>query len=67
MGLMPLYALLVFIDAALQNRSAKIGALSVVAAFTQLIGYGTGFIIAAFRRYVLKQENKDAFTANFYK
>lgn len=67
MGLMPLYALLVFIDAALQNRSAKIGALSVVAAFTQLIGYGTGFIIAAIRRYVLKQENKDAFTANFYK
>ena len=67
MSLMPLYALLVFIDAALQNRSAKIGALSVVAAFTQLIGYGTGFIIAGIRRYVLKQENKDAFTANFYK
>lgn len=66
-SLMPLYALLVFIDAALQNRSAKIGALSVVAAFTQLIGYGTGFIIAGIRRYVLKQENKDAFTANFYK
>ena len=66
MGLMPLYALLVFIDAALQNRSVKIGALSVVAAFTQLIGYGTGFIIAAIRRYVFKQENKDAFTANFY-
>ena len=66
MGLMPLYALLVFIDAALQNRSAKIGALSVVAAFTQLIGYGTGFIIAAIRRYVFKEENKEAFTANFY-
>ena len=45
----------------------KIGALSVVAAFTQLIGYGTGFIIAAIRRWVLKKENKDAFTANFYK
>ena len=67
MPLMPLYALAVFADASIQNRSMKIGALSVVAAFTQLIGYGTGFIGAAFRRYVLKKENKDAFIANFYK
>ena len=65
--LMPLYALMVLIDAAIQNKSLKIGALSVVAAFTQLIGYGTGFIGAAFRRYILKKENKDAFMANFYK
>ena len=65
--LMPLYALMVMTDAAIQNKSLKIGALAVVAAFTQLIGYGTGFIGAAFRRYVLKKENKDAFVANFYK
>lgn len=65
--LMPLYALMVFADAAIQNKSLRIGGLAVVAAFTQLIGYGTGFIGAAFRRYVLKKENKDAFMANFYK
>ena len=65
--LMPLYALMVFADAAIQNKSFRIGALAVVAAFTQLIGYGTGFIGAAFRRYILKKENKDAFMANFYK
>ena len=65
--LMPLYALMVFADAAIQNKSFRIGALAVVAAFTQLIGYGTGFIGATFRRYVLKKENKDAFMANFYK
>ena len=65
--LMPLYALAVFADASIQNKSMKIGALSIVAAFTQLIGYGTGFIGAAFRRYILKKENKDAFMANFYK
>jgi hypothetical protein len=41
--------------------------LAVVAAFTQLIGYGSGFLAAAFRRYVLGKENKDAFVANFYK
>lgn len=67
MPLMPLYTLAVFADASIRNRSVKIGALSVVAAFTQLIGYGTGFIGAAFRRYILKKDNKDAFTANFYK
>ena len=58
---------MVMVDAAIQNKSLKIGGLAVVAAFTQLIGYGTGFIGAAFRRYVLKKENKDAFMANFYK
>jgi hypothetical protein len=67
MPLMPLYVLAFFADASIRNRSVKIGALSVVAAFTQLIGYGTGFIGAAFRRYILKKDNKDAFTANFYK
>lgn len=67
MPLMPIYALVVFLDASIQNRSCKIGVLAVVAAFTQLIGYGTGFIGAAFRRYILKKENKDAFMANFYK
>lgn len=65
--LMPLYALAVCIDASIQNKSFKIGCLAVVAAFTQLIGYGTGFISAAFRRYILHKENKDAFVTNFYK
>ena len=65
--LMPLYALMVWVDASIQNRSMHIGALSVVAAFTQLIGYGTGFLGAAFRRYILKKGNQDAFVANFYK
>ena len=65
--LMPIYALAVFVDASVQNKSVTIGALAVVAAFTQLIGYGSGFLAAAFRRYVLGKENKDAFVANFYK
>ena len=65
--LMPLYALLVCIDAAVRNSSLHIGLLAVVASFTQLIGYGTGFIAAAFRRYILRKDNKDAFTATFYK
>ena len=62
-----LYVLAILVDASIQNRSLTIGCLAVVAAFTQLIGYGTGFISAAFRRYVLHKENKDAFVAKFYK
>jgi GT2 family glycosyltransferase len=41
---MALYKLLIWIDSALQNKSVYIGFLSVRAAFTQLCGYGWGFI-----------------------
>jgi glycosyltransferase involved in cell wall biosynthesis len=43
-SLVSLLILAILIDATLQNRSLKIGFLSVVAAFTQLIGYGMGMI-----------------------
>jgi hypothetical protein len=36
--------LLLFIDATLQSKSLKIGILGVLAAFTQLVGYGLGLI-----------------------
>lgn len=39
-----LFAFALFMDASFQNKSLKIGLLSVVAAFTQLIGYGVGLI-----------------------
>ncbi len=62
-----LYALIIFIDSSIVNRSIKIGLISVGAAFVQLIGYGTGFIAAAWRRWVLRKDNQDAFTETFYK
>ncbi|GHB80996.1 glycosyltransferase [Persicitalea jodogahamensis] len=40
----------IFLDASLKSESLKVGALSVMAAFVQLIGYGTGFIREGFRR-----------------
>lgn len=61
------YCLLIVADSTAQNGSLKIGLLSVAAAFVQLMGYGTGFISAAWNRWVLKRENKDAFVENFYK
>lgn len=62
-----LYALIIFIDSSIVNRSIKIGLISVGAAFVQIIGYGTGFIAAAWRRWVLRKDNQDAFTETFYK
>jgi len=38
------YTAAIFVDAAYQNRSLKIGFLSIAAAYTQLYGYGIGFM-----------------------
>ncbi|GAB3885030.1 glycosyltransferase [Spirosoma agri] len=46
-----LIALLIFIDATRKERSMKIGLLSVRAAFTQLIGYGVGFLGEGWKRF----------------
>lgn len=68
-SLLPLaaYALLVFLDASLQNKCLRIGALSVAASFVQLIGYGTGFLRAWWRRCVLGKDEFSAFGGSFYK
>lgn len=62
-----LYALLVFVDSGLQNRSVRIGLYSVAAAYVQLIGYGTGFWRAWWKRCVLKKGEFEAFKKNFYR
>jgi hypothetical protein len=62
-----LFTLLVGIDAAVQNRSIKIGLLSIIASYVQLTGYGSGFIRAAVERLVLHRGEFSAFEKNFYK
>jgi glycosyltransferase involved in cell wall biosynthesis len=54
-GLLFFYTALVFIDAAIRNRSFKIGFLSVIAMFVQLIGYGLGFLSAFVNKIILKR------------
>jgi hypothetical protein len=54
-GLLIVYTALIFIDAAIRNRSLKIGFLSVIAMFVQLIGYGVGFIRAFVNKIILKR------------
>lgn len=68
-ALLPLaaYALLVFADASLRNRSVKIGLYSVAASFIQLLGYGTGFLRAWWARCVCGRGEMEAFKKNFYK
>ena len=61
------FALLIFIDSAIRNRSLSIGLKSIGAAFIQLFGYGTGFIAAWWKRCVLKKDEFHAFEKNFYK
>lgn len=40
-----IYALLLFVDAMFRNKcDLRVGLLSVIASFTQLFGYGTGFL-----------------------
>ena len=62
-----LYALLVCLDSAIQNKNLWIGVLSIVASYIQLIGYGTGFWRAWWKRCVLGKDEFEAFRKNFYK
>lgn len=62
-----LFILIIFIDASINNRSISIGALAIIASFYQLIGYGTGFIRAWWKRVLLKKDEFAAFEKNFYK
>ena len=62
-----LYSLLIFVDSSLHNHSLRIGLLSIRAAFTQLMGYGCGFIKAWWQRCVQGKGEFEAYKKNFYK
>lgn len=61
-----LHMLLLFLTAALKNSSLTIGFLAVVTSYTQLFGYGTGFLNAFWRRMILGRDEYSAFNKNFY-
>jgi glycosyltransferase involved in cell wall biosynthesis len=50
MSILTLIALLILVDASRKEKSLRVGLLSVVAAFVQLIGYGLGFLSEGWRR-----------------
>ena len=69
LALLPLllYSLIIFIDSTIRNKSPWVGLLSIPAAFTQLMGYGFGFLKAWWKRCVRKQDEFTAFERTFYK
>lgn len=63
-----LYSLLICADSTGENHSLRVGMLSVMASFVQLIGYGTGFLCAWWLRCVCgRNEEMQAFRETFYK
>jgi glycosyltransferase involved in cell wall biosynthesis len=63
---MILFILIVFIDASIKDRRVIVGLLAIVASFVQLIGYGSGFLIAWLIRIVFRKKYSSAFNKNFY-
>ena len=61
-----LYSLVILIDSTIQNKSLKVGLLSVPAAFVQLMGYGFGFIEAWWKRCIQRKDEFQAFEKTFY-
>lgn len=62
-----IYFLILFIVSTYQNRSIKIGYLSIVAVWKQFYGYGLGFIESYIKVIILKQKPQIAFPELFFK
>lgn len=62
-----LFALIIFADATRAEHNAGVGLRAVAAAYVQLLGYGSGFVRAWWRRCVLGKDEFEAFSKNFYK
>ena len=62
-----LFAVIIFLAASIRNKSIIIGALSVIAAFIQLTGYGSGFLRAWWKRCICGGKSFSAFEKTFYK
>ncbi len=61
-----LFCLIVLADS-MRKNSLKVGFLSISAVYTQLFGYGSGFLKAVLFGLILKKGDTSGFTKNFYK
>jgi len=62
-----IYFFIIFVTSAYQNKSLKIGFLSIKAVWKQFYGYGIGFIKSYFKVIILKQKPQTAFPELFFK
>lgn len=61
------YFLMVFLVSSFQNKSIKVGFLSIKAVWKQFMGYGLGFIESFVKIILLKQNPQKAFPELFFK
>lgn len=61
------YFTILFLVSSYQNKSLKIGYLSLIAVWKQFYGYGTGFLKSFYKIIILKQKPQDAFPELFFK
>lgn len=54
--LLATYLIIIFTDSALKNGDLKIALLSIMTGLIQLVGYGTGFVLAIWEKLVLGKE-----------
>jgi glycosyltransferase involved in cell wall biosynthesis len=62
-----IYFLVLFLVSTYQNKSVKIGYLSVVAVWKQFYGYGIGFIESFIKVIILKKKPQNVFPELFFK
>ncbi|MNF32597.1 putative glycosyltransferase EpsJ [compost metagenome] len=62
-----LYFIVLFLASTIQNRSLKIGYLSLIAVWKQFYGYGTGFLKSYIKVIIMKQKPQEAFPELFFK
>lgn len=62
-----LYFLILFLVSSYQNKSMKIGFLSLIAVWKQFFGYGIGFIKSYFQIIIMKRKPQEAFPELFFK
>lgn len=60
------YSVMVLLDSLIKHSSLKVALYSIGAAWTQLTGYGTGFLSATWNRLILKRGEFKAFEKKFY-
>ncbi len=60
------YFLVLFLVSTFQNKSFKIGFLSIKAVWKQFYGYGTGFMESFLKIIILKQKPQEAFPELFF-
>lgn len=62
-----IYFLVLFLVSTYQNKSIKVGFLSIKAVWKQFYGYGTGFMESFLKIIILKQKPQEAFPELFFK